>query len=76
MRRLLGICARAGMGEEDRVPWAGQGTWGVETVRKVGGEGEVGGAGLREAVVVPLRDFKWVWSPLNPKNLSGPRTHS
>lgn len=44
----------------------------METVRKVGGEGEVGGAGLREAVVVPLRDFKWVWSPLNPKNLSEP----
>lgn len=35
-----------------------QGMLGVETVRKVGCEGEVGGAGLKEAVVVPLRDFK------------------
>ena len=56
--------------------WAGQGKRGVETVRKVGCGGEIGGTGLKKAVVVPLRDFKLAWSPLNPKHLSGPRTHS
>lgn len=40
MKRLLGTYTRAVTGEEDTVAWAGQGRRGVETIRKVGCEGE------------------------------------